>query len=368
MRKRRGDIGGPAFPAAITSRLAPGALVGLASAILFGISTPLAKVLLGDVSPWVLAALLYLGSGLGLLTLRIVSSFGRGRSPVEASLSRRDLPWLAGAIMAGGVIAPVLLMGGLSITPASTTSLLLVLEGVFTAVIAKFIFRENYGARTALGMLAIAFGALILAWQGSPTLKSLLGPLMIMAACIGWAIDNNLTRKVSLADPTEIAMLKGLVAGAANLCLALVAGERLPRWPAMEAAAVVGFVGYGLSLVLFVLALRAAGAARASAYFSTAPFLGALVALAFGEPLTSAIAVAGLLMGLGVYLHLTERHEHEHEHEPIEHTHRHRHDLHHQHEHGPSDPPEEPHVHRHIHIRLRHAHGHVPDAHHRHDH
>jgi drug/metabolite transporter (DMT)-like permease len=243
------------------------------------------------------------------------------------------------------------------------------LEGVLTALLAWFVFRENFDRRIAAGMLAITAGAAVLSWQGSLSFNNAIGPLAIIGACLAWAVDNNLTRKVSLSDPVQIAMLKGLIAGTVNLVLALLLGASLPALPAILAAAIVGLLGYGMSLVLFVVALRHLGTARTGAYYSTAPFVGAIIAVVgLGEPVNLQIIVAGALMGIGVWFHLTERHEHEHEHAPLSHEHRHVHDDHHRHSHGPDDPAGEPHTHRHVHVRLRHRHAHYPDAHHRHGH
>jgi len=339
-------------------------VLALLSAALFGISTPAAKALLGQISPTILAGLFYCGAGIGIAILR------RARSDTtEVRLGRRELPWLAAAILAGGVIGPLLLMTGLSVTDAATASLLLTLEGVATALIAWFIFRENFDARVAAGMGCLVASALVLSWTGTPTLSGLLGPLTIVGACLVWGLDNNLTRKVSLSDPLQIVQLKGLVAGPIMLALGLLAGDSLPPLTAALAAGAVGFVGYGVSLALFVLALRQLGAARTGAYFSTAPFLGAVAAILFlSEPITVQLVLAGLLMGAGVWLHLTEDHEHEHEHEPLEHSHPHVHDAHHQHEHLSDDPPGEPHTHAHRHRRMKHRHPHVPDMHHLHRH
>jgi drug/metabolite transporter (DMT)-like permease len=260
-------------------------------------------------------------------------------------------------------------MTGLSMTDAAAASLLLTLEGVATALMAWFIFRENFDARVAFGMVCLVAGALVLAWTGQPTVSGLLGPLAIVGACAAWGLDNNLTRRVSLSDPLQIVRFKGLIAGPFLLALGFLTGDGLPSPAMIAVAAIVGFFGYGVSLALFVLALRQLGAARTGAYFSTAPFLGAVAAILFlREPLTFQLLAAGLLMGIGVWLHLTEHHEHEHEHEPMEHTHAHVHDEHHQHEHLPDDPPGEPHVHGHRHGRMRHRHPHVPDMHHQHRH
>ena len=345
-------------------------VLALLSAALFGLSTPAAKVLLGTIDPTVLAGLLYCGAGLGVAVVRRVGWFASaqaGRS--EAALGRSDVPYLAGAIVAGGVAGPVLLMSGLQRTDASAASLLLTLEGVATALMAWFIFHENFDRRIALGMACLVGGAVVLSWTGQPELSGLLGPLAIVGACVAWGLDNNLTRKVSLADPLQVVELKGLIAGPVNLGLGLVAGGQLPGLSVASLAGLVGFVGYGVSLVLFVHALRHLGTARTGAYFSTAPFLGAIVALVLlREPLTVQLIAAGLLMAIGVWLHLTEHHEHEHVHEPMEHSHPHVHDEHHQHEHSADDPPGEPHTHAHRHERLTHKHPHVPDMHHQHRH
>jgi drug/metabolite transporter (DMT)-like permease len=348
----------------------PAVLYALASAALFGLSTPTAKALLGSVEPILLAGLLYCGAGLGVGVLRRMRRRNAvGGAAAGAPLGRRDMPWLAGAIVAGGIAGPILLMVGLARTEASAASLLLTLEGAATALLAWFVFRENVGARVALGMASLVAGTFVLSWTGVPTASGALGPLAIVAACAAWGLDNNLTRKVSLADPLQIVELKGLVAGPVNLALGFLAGGHLPGIDTIALAGVVGFLGYGVSLVLFVMALRQLGAARTAAYFSTAPFVGALAAVAaLDEPLTAQLAAAGLLMGAGVFLHLTERHEHAHVHEASEHMHPHRHDAHHQHRHRPDDPPGEPHTHWHRHGWLKHAHAHLPDTHHRHSH
>jgi drug/metabolite transporter (DMT)-like permease len=209
-------------------------------------------------------------------------------------------------------------------------------------------------------MAFLVAGALVLSWTGRPSLSGIAGPLAVVAACIAWGIDNNLTRKVSLSDPLQIVQLKGLVAGPISLALGFFAGGLFPAMPLVAAGMLVGFLGYAVSLVCFVLALRHLGSARTGAYFSTAPFLGTVVAIVgFNEPLTWQIAVAGALMVVGVWLHLTEHHEHEHQHEVMEHSHPHVHDDHHQHAHEPGDLTGEPHTHSHRHEKLKHRHAHV---------
>jgi drug/metabolite transporter (DMT)-like permease len=344
-------------------------LYAILSAALFGVSTPAAKGLVGTVDPILLAGLLYCGAGIGVTILRRLAHAVLPAVTIEQSLRRQDIPWLAGAITAGGIAGPVLLMMGLARTDASAASLLLTLEGAATALMAWFIFHENFDRRIALGMICLVIGAVVLAWSGVPTLASLIGPIAIVGACIMWGLDNNLTRKVSLADPLQIVQFKGLIAGPISVVLGLWAGASLPDAFDTLLAGVVGFLGYGVSLALFVVALRHLGAARTGAYFSTAPFLGAVVAvIALDEPVTVRLLVAGGFMGLGVWLHLTERHEHEHTHQPMTHTHSHVHDEHHRHQHSAEDLPGEPHTHTHEHGWLKHTHPHTPDMHHQHRH
>jgi drug/metabolite transporter (DMT)-like permease len=346
-----------------------GVTAAMLAAALFGASTPFSKVLLGHIDPLLLAGLLYLGSGLGLTTWIGLRRFRANTKSHEARLQRRDLPWLAAATLAGGVVAPVLLMFGLTVTPAFSASLLLNLEGVLTALLAWFVFKENFDQRIFAGMVAILAGGVLLSWQSQPRLGVPWGALGIAGACLCWAIDNNLTRKVSAADPTHIAAIKGLVAGSVNAALALAAGDTLPKAPELASAGLLGFLSYGVSLTCFVLALRHIGTARTGAYFSTAPFIGAALSLiVLHEQPSLLFWVAGVLMVVGVWLHLTERHAHLHRHDSMAHEHLHWHDEHHQHAHQPTDPPGEPHSHIHRHDELTHSHPHYPDIHHRHRH
>lgn len=338
----------------------PAALV---AALLFGVATPLAKLLLGPLDPWLLAGVLYLGSGIGLALLRFL------RVQRGPSVGRHELPWLVAAIAFGGLIAPVLLMWGLAHTSASAASLLLNSETVFTALMAWVVFRENFDRRIALGMCLIVLGAVVLSWPTDGRPEATLPSLAIVAACFAWALDNNLTRKIALVDATTIAMLKGLGAGSVNLGLAIVVGAALPTPGPLTAAAVLGFVSYGMSLVLFVTALRGLGSARTGAYFSTAPFAGAVLSvLILHEEVTWRLGAAAILMAAGVWLHLTEHHAHTHSHEAMDHEHDHEHDVHHRHGHDTPIAPETRHSHRHHHEPMTHSHEHYPDAHHRHPH
>jgi drug/metabolite transporter (DMT)-like permease len=344
-----------------------GVICALGGAVLFGASTPIAKLLVGEIAPVMLAGLLYAGSGLGLT---VWDALSRTFAPdaARAVFGRADYKWLAGAVITGGILGPVLLMTGLAAAQASAASLLLNLEGVFTALLAWFVFQENFDHRVMLGMFLIVCGGVLLGWQPVGLAPSW-PALAIAGACLCWAVDNNLTRKISAGDAVRISAIKGLAAGAVNLSVSLALGTELPG-PELAAAAMgVGLLGYGISLVLFVVALRNLGTARTGAYFSTAPFIGAALAFAvLGDAPDSFFWIAAVLMTAGVVLHLTERHQHAHGHQAGAHTHAHVHDEHHRHGHDFDWNGAEPHTHPHDHETLTHIHPHYPDIHHRHGH
>jgi drug/metabolite transporter (DMT)-like permease len=351
------------------------ALPVLFAALLFGASTPVAKLLVGDLPPLLLAGLLYLGSGLGLallLTVRAWQARGGGARDEVARIGipLRELPWLLGAIAAGGVLGPALLMLGLARTDAASAALLLNVEGVLTAVIAWVVFRENTDRRIVAGMLAIVAGGVLLSWQPGGAAFSP-GALLVVGACLCWAIDNNLTRQVAGNDAMLVACVKGLLAGAVNTTLAFATGAAAatPAPSVVLASLATGFLGYGLSLMLFVVGLRTLGAARTGAYFAVAPLFGVIVSLAIWPAAPGALFwIAAGLMAVGVWLHVRERHDHEHTHGPLDHSHPHRHDEHHRHAHDPAWDGQEPHAHWHRHEALTHRHPHFPDIHHRHAH
>ena len=348
-----------------STHLWTGVPLALASAVLFGAVAPLSKLLLETTSPFMLAGLMYFGAGLGLAAYRL---FRDGFAPEssEAQLQRADMPWLAIAIVTGGVVGPTLLMLGVSRTSASSAALLLNMEGLATMAIAWVVFRENVDRRLMFGAFAILAGAALLSWEGHGVSFDA-GALLVVGACVAWGVDNNFTRKISATDPVVIAMLKGLIAGAVNVGLALLMGAKFPGIVTVSGAGLLGLLGVGVSLVMFILALRHLGSARTGAYYSLAPFIGAILAIALlGEPLTVRLLLAGVLMGVGLWIHLSERHSHEHIHELLEHEHSHVHDEHHQHAHD--GPVTEPHSHWHRHEPMRHAHAHYPDLHHRHSH
>lgn len=341
-----------------------GAVLGLLAAVSFGVSAPLAKLLLADVSPQLLAGLLYLGAGFGLGVYRLARPGTR-----EAPLTRADLSPMLGVVALGGVCGPLLLMLGLARVSGTAGSLLLNLEAPLTIVLAAVLFGEHLGRRVVSASICIVLGAVVLRVNPGEVAADLVGVVAVAAACLCWALDNNLTQRLSLKDPFQIVRIKTLAAGAFNTGLALALGASLPDARTVGLALGLGVLSYGVSVVLDAYALRAHGAAREAAYFATAPFVGAVAAVPLlGERLGEAELAAMVLMAAGVVLMLRERHAHEHAHEPLEHEHVHVHDEHHWHEHASGDPPGEPHAHRHCHERLIHHHLHVPDLHHRHRH
>lgn len=346
-----------------------GYVYAILAAVLFGASTPFAKILLGQIHPWLLAGLFYLGSSIGIFLLYIAQQFTKTETFKEASLSSFDWKWLSLAIVAGGIIAPISLMTGLVKVSASSASLLLNIESVFTAIIAWFVFKEHVNFSLAFGMVLIVIGSVILSWKGQSDPGSYIGVLFIAGACLGWAIDNNLTRKISSANPLQISFFKCLIAGLTNTSLAFLYIRELPDIKTCLFASAVGFIGYGLSLVFFVLGLRHIGAARTGAYFSLAPFIGAGIAIALlGDHVSTQFVIASIFMGVGIWLHIIEYHAHKHQHDAMRHSHSHTHDEHHLHKHQPGDPAGEPHSHSHKHLPSTHSHPHFPDIHHQHKH
>jgi len=338
-----------------------GPTAALAAALLFGAGAPAAKALLGGVDPTLLAGLLYLGSGITLGLARVALR------PDAARFARGDWLWLASAILAGGIVAPTLLLWGLTRTSASTASLLLVLEAPLTAVWARLLFAEHLGRRTvqAIGLMTVA-GMLTIGLYGRA--GDSLGLAAIALACTAWALDNNLTREVAHGDAVTVAALKGLVGGSVNVTAALVLGAHVPRLGIVVAAGVVGAASYGLSLVLYVISLRGLGAARTAAYFAAAPFAGAMASVVvLGEPTTWRLAAAAALTALAVWRLVGELHRHRHRHEALEHFHVHGHDEHHRHAHAEGDVAGA-HAHWHRHEAQEHDHPHAPDVHHRHGH
>jgi drug/metabolite transporter (DMT)-like permease len=340
------------------------------AAILFGASAPLSKVLLGELDPIPLAGFLYLGSGLGaVIVMLFQGKRGKGQN-LEAQLTRPDFPWLSGAIIAGGIIAPIFLLIGLRITPASTASLLLNFETVATAMIAGLIFKEAIDKHIFWAIALITFASILLSWSSegwgfSPA------ALLILAACFFWGLDNNFTRNISSKDPLVIVSIKGLVAGSFSLILALILGNPFPPMMIILLALLLGAICYGLSIYLIILSMRHLGSTRAYALFAIAPFAGMLLSflLMNDKPLWN-FWPGIVLMIVGTWIMISENHAHDHTHEPLFHTHKHCHpDEHHDHMHQPGEfLIHGEHSHEHQHASLDHEHKHTPDLHHRHFH
>lgn len=343
-------------------------LQALLAAVLFGISAPLSKLLLNDIEPVLLAALLYLGCGFGLLVSGAVQKrIGRNKDN-EAPLAGKDLPWLAGATLAGGVAAPIILMISLKNTPAATASLLLNFEAAATSIIAVIAFKEALGRRIWMAVALVTIASILLTWESGGNWGISIGAAGVMLACFFWGMDNNFTRNISAKNPLSIVTVKGIVAGSVSLVIALFAGNHIPSLESMLAALVLGYFSYGTSILLFILAMRSLGAARASAFFGSAPFVGAIVSiLLFLEWPGMQFIISVPIMIAGTFLILKEEHSHTHLHGKAEHEHRHSHDdNHHMHTH-PGDKVKE-HSHLHVHEEMEHSHFHTPDVFHRHVH
>jgi len=328
------------------------------AAVLFGISAPAASRLAGDMGAFTLAGLLYLGAAIAVLPV-----VGRVRPTKRAIV--RGAPRLATAVVLGGAVGPVLLAAGLSHAPAATASLLLNLELVFTTVLAYFVFREHIGPRVVSGTVLVVIAGIVLGWSGNADLRW--GTLLIAGACLCWGVDNCVTANLDELAPSHITLVKGVIAGGANLTIGLLLGGAPAGWPILGALVVGGF-GYGISITLWVAGARDLGAARGQLVFATAPFVGAIVAwTVFTDPVTTREVVSLVIAAVGVSFVLRSDHVHDHAHEPIEHDHEHVHaDGHHDHSHPDGEMVRHQHSHRHE--ALVHAHPHVPDLHHRHDH
>lgn len=341
------------------------------SALLFGASAPLSKVLLGSIEPIPLASFLYIGSGIGLLILQLIKRFIRKQDVSEAQLSPKDIPWLMGSILFGGVAAPVILMTSLRVTAASTASLLLNFEGVATTMIAVLFFKENIGKRIWVAVLLITSASILLSWNFSNQWNLSFGALGIVLACLCWGIDNNFTRNISSKNPFTIVIVKGLGAGLFSLFLALSLKIHIPSLKIILAAMLLGFISYGFSIVLFVLAMRNLGSTRASTLFGTAPFIGATMSFILLRDVPNSMFFMSVpTMIIGTILLLQEKHNHLHIHEYTQHEHRHNHtDCHHIHENADVQILiNKYHSHSHTHEKIEHIHEHSPDTHHRHSH
>jgi drug/metabolite transporter (DMT)-like permease len=336
-------------------------LQALLAALFFGASAPISKLLLGDVPPVLMAAFLYLGSGMGISLVKLYQRLTSDQK--EAGIRQPDLKWLAGAIISGGILAPIILMVSLQNTSASTASLLLNFEGVGTTLIALFFFRESISRRALAAIFVITLASIFLSTDFASGFGFSLGALGIIFACVLWGVDNNFTRNISAKDPLTIVAWKGLVAGTFSLILGLFLGQQLPPLTTLLSILLLGFVCYGLSTMLFIYAMRGLGAARTSALYGTAPLAGVLLSfIIFRDPITLLFIFAAAFMAAGALLLANEEHAHFHIHMPVVHEHKHSHDEFHEH-----DEVETVHSHEHEHPHTEHEHGHMPDIHHRHE-
>jgi drug/metabolite transporter (DMT)-like permease len=356
------------FPVKITMQDKRPLFYAIAAAVLFGLTSPFSKLLLDDISPIALAGLLYLGGGLGLSLYLLVTYKVIKPEKKAASLEKRDWPWVLGATLAGGIAGPILMMLGLNLISGFATSLLLNLEGLCTTIIAIVIFRENAGRNLWLALLCMLAAGVLLSWDTSHSKFNILGPLLLVLATFCWGIDNNLTRQISEKNPAQIAAAKGLIAGTVSFSLALILKGKISFNISILYALLLGAFSYGISLVLFITALKGLGSSRTALFLSMGSFVGAVLSLIIFKNWNEwTFLPAFVLMAVGIWFIYHERHFHAHAHGLLTHTHTHRHDdLHHQHEH--TEPVTGSHSHEHTHTPLTHTHVHWPDTHHRHAH
>lgn len=340
------------------------------AAALFGASTPISKLLLGEIDPILLAALLYLGSGIGAIILQQIGKIGKTARKTEAELTKADIPWLFGAVFAGGIAAPILLLFSLKSTPAATASLLLNFESVATTVIAVVFFKEAVDKRVRTALIFVTLASILLSWEINGSWGISFGALGILGACFLWGLDNNFVRNISSKNPLAIVAIKGIGAGCFSLILSIVLGKPLPALDITVLAGLIGFVCYGLSIALFIRALRNLGSSRTSTLFGTAPFVGMVLSIVlFGTVPNVLFLMALPLMVAGAFLMFSEKHNHAHQHELLEHDHCHSHpDSHHNHDHPGGGEIQGEHAHWHCHEEREHNHTHTPDIHHRHNH
>jgi len=339
----------------------PFILQALTAAIFFGASAPISKLLLGDISPIFLAAFLYLGSGTGISLTKLVQRISSKEK--EAGIKSADVKWLAGAIISGGILAPIVLMVSLQNTSASTASLLLNFEGVGTTLIALLFFKESISRRAWTAILVITMASIFLSTNFNEGFGISFGALGIILACFLWGLDNNFTRNISGKDPLVIVAWKGLIAGTFSFFLAFFLGNQIPSFTTIFYTLILGFISYGLSTLLFIYSMRGLGAARTSALYGTAPLAGILLSIVlFGEIPSFFFIIATILMIGGTLLLINENHSHSHVHTVLFHEHIHSHDdLDHGH-----DSSKTIHAHEHEHPAEEHEHEHLPDIHHRH--
>lgn len=328
------------------------------AAALYAINIPLSKLLLVAVQPTMMAAFLYLGAGIGLFLLGTVS-----REQGE-KLTKAEFPYTLGMIVLD-IAAPILLMLGLQYTNSANASLLNNFEIVATSLIAFFVFREALSKRLALAILLVTAASIVLTFEGTGSFRFNRGSLLVLGAACCWGLENNCTRMLSSKSSVQITTIKGIFSGLGSLIVALVTGEQIPGILWIFAVMVLGFVAYGLSINFYIKAQKELGAAKTSAYYSIAPFLGVLFGVLFlRETLDVRFFIGLAIMIVATVLMVKDT-------IALQHTHAHSHSHTHAHAHGDlihTHPHEHVHSHTHIHGEDESAHGHTHEVIENHDH
>jgi len=340
-------------------------LYAILAAVCYGISSPISKMLLTDIPPIFMASLLYFGAGFGMGMVVTIKN-RTDKIQTEAKLSKKDLPYVIGMVVLD-IIAPIFLMSGLLLSSPANVSLLNNFEIVATSLIALFIFKEMIGKRMWLAITLITISTIILSFDDIQHFSLSIGSLFVLVACLSWGFENNCTRMLSLKNPLEIVVVKGFGSGIGSLAIAIFTKAYIANVGYILFALLLGFFSYGLSVYLYILAQRDIGAARTSAYYAFAPFIGVILSfIIFKQSITISFMIALIVMAIGTYFATSEKHIHLHKHTPMEHDHRHSHDDgHHNHTH---DFPVGEHSHLHRHEAMEHMHTHLPDLHHTHKH
>ncbi len=342
--------------------------VAILAATLYGISSPLSKLLLVEIPGTLIAALLYLGAGLGMLAINLIVSI-RKKEPTEEKISKYDAPYILGMVLLD-IAAPISLMIGLNMTTSANAALINNFEIVATSLMALLIYKEAIGKRLWIGISFITLASILLSFEDLSSFSFSLGSVFVLLACLFWGFENNCTRMLSLKNPLQIVVVKGFGSGFGSLIIALSLKQYSANTLYILLALSLGFIAYGLSIYFYILAQRELGAARTSAYYAVAPFIGVLLSvLIFDQPIALSFILALLLMIVGVYFSGAERHKHLHTHNEIMHAHRHHHqDNHHNHTHDDGLCHNTEHSHFHVHEKTEHSHAHTPDMHHNHAH
>jgi drug/metabolite transporter (DMT)-like permease len=336
------------------------------AAALYAISSPVSKLLLKEIPPTLMASFLYLGAGLGMSIVGVVKHM-KSKEKAEARLTKKELPFTA-LMVALDIAAPIFLMFGLTMTTASSASLLNNFEIVATSLIALLLFKESISKRLVGAIFLITISSIILSIRDISSFSLSFGSIFVLLACICWGLENNCTRKLSIKDPLEIVVIKGFGSGIGALLIALSLGERTNNILYIISALLLGFFAYGLSIFFYIYAQRDLGAAKTSAYYAIAPFIGVgLSLIIFREVPSWSFVVALLIMIIGTYFASTEEHNHRHSHILITHEHSHNHeDDHHNHIHNKTIIKNHNHIH--THEECTHWHKHTQEIHHSHVH